>query len=376
MKFKITAAFVVVLLGAAGFSAATVSPAKAYSMIVQTISGKADNPPLPTCSPAPYVFNPSTGKCELPQVTATLIGVKASASDVDSGKVTILAYVNAKGLSRTERSHARKMEIGAGTNVPCYWNSGIGANGQLFWFRDCRRITAYLVHGQWRKGPCGNFLRFSPPAHVVTGRVIMVRNFANVKVHLHAQATVAATSSNCPGTYASGSGTADVIVSFTVYVKSRGSITAQVSGAASAKASANATASVVCAPPTTSTVVTTTTTPGTTTTQTVTTPSPELRLEQIQEMYPNETQPVCADLKNAPSGGGKVVFSVSAGSAPKGSFADGSEPASSGNSRVCDTFQAPNATGTNQVSAELVVGGNDVADDSLGVEIIPQPSNP
>jgi len=162
--------------------------------------------------------------------TVTVGGVSVAAADIASAKVTILSYVKAKGLSKKQKSHAKKMVIGAGTSVPCYWNSGVGVNGARYWFRDCRRITVYLIHGQWRKGPCGNFIRFShPPSHVVTGRVILVRSFAHVKVWLHAHIGVSITEP-CGSATVSGSAEseASVQIYLRVFVKAQGSVTADV----------------------------------------------------------------------------------------------------------------------------------------------------
>ncbi len=138
----------------------------------------------------------------------------------------------------------------------------------------------------------------------------------------------------------------------------------------------------VAPPPTTTSPPPTTTSPPPTTTVVTTTtsaPPPEIKtLTQIQELFPNETDPnVCADVRNVPSGGATIEFSVQAGTAPKGSFVSGaSQTVSSGNSSVCATFQAPATTGTNQYFATLKVGGKQVDQASMWVEIISPPSNP
>ena len=69
-------------------------------------------------------------------------------------------------------------------------------------------------------------------------------------------------------------------------------------------------------------------------------------------------------------------FTVEAGAAPKGTLSPASQSVSSGDSQVCVTYQAPDTTGTNQYFATLKVGGKQVDQDSLWVEIIARPSNP
>lgn len=104
----------------------------------------------------------------------------------EASGITVLRFVNPKGLPQSQRRNCRW--IGAGTNVPMYWNSGIGRDGRLYWFRDSRRTK---ICGN-RKVDCGNFVRFARPrANIVTGPVRMVRNF-NFTVKLKVTASLSA----------------------------------------------------------------------------------------------------------------------------------------------------------------------------------------
>src|SRR3989344_4210054 len=90
----------------------------------------------------------------------------------EASGVKVLRFVNPNGLPQSQRRNCRW--IGAGTNVPTYWNSGVGRDGRLYWFRDSRRTK---VCGN-RKVSCGNYVRFvRPTSNVVTGPVRMVRRF-------------------------------------------------------------------------------------------------------------------------------------------------------------------------------------------------------
>ena len=103
-----------------------------------------------------------------------------------ASSVTALRFVNPNGLPQSQRRNCRM--IGVGTNVPTYWNSGVGQDGRLYWFRDTKRAK---ICGN-RKVACGNFVRFTrPPTNVITGPVRMVRRF-NFTVKLKVTAALSA----------------------------------------------------------------------------------------------------------------------------------------------------------------------------------------
>jgi hypothetical protein len=239
---------------------------------------------------------------------ASVVGAKASASDVATGKVTILSYVKAKGLTKRQVRNSHCRTIGAGTNVPVFWNSGRGANGSLYWFRDSRTTR---VCGN-RKVNCGNFVRYTrPKSHVVTGRVVMVRSLASVKVRLHAYAKVEVTA-----TCGSASAEAESVINISLkqFVKANGNATQSLYDKVVAKATAKASAKIECVvtPPVT------TTTPGTTTTTTTTTTppvSPTMEVKNVTspeevnsdgETYPN----LFGDVYGPNGDSITVVFSV------------------------------------------------------------------
>jgi hypothetical protein len=280
-----------------GFGAVSVHAGKAGIIFQDTIAKlglKADNP-SPTCASG-FWFNAKTGKCDVkptcasgtaynqstnmcdlaPGVTATVIGAQASASDIDTGHVTILADMHIKGVAVNAKN--------------CFWtkpgqpwyNGGYGADGTKF-----KRETtpAELCHkgkmlvkvaGGETGRRCFNEAHLNkPPGPIVKGVVIWVSSLAQIKLHLHAEAHATATSPNCPGTAAEGRGSSDVDISLREYVnvRSRGEVVDRLSADAYGKATANASASVACAPPVTNTVTTiqttTTSSPPVTTTQTV-----------------------------------------------------------------------------------------------------------
>lgn len=129
--------------------------------------------------------------------------------------------------------------------------------------------------------------------------------------------------------------------------------------------------------PTTGTTVTTTTTVTTSTTETTTTTSsspPTINWNTIQEMYPNESQPVCVRTTiPAGEGSGSVDFSVT-DSTNAGFFVDSTEPAANGSDKVCATYQAPSEVGSNTLKAVLNVPGQQSVHDETTVQIITPPS--
>jgi hypothetical protein len=270
-----------------------------------------------------------------PTITMIWSGSDAavSASDVANKNVVFLSNIKANGLSkktvRRAKEHGGCRWIGAGTNVPGYWNSGHGANGVLFWFWDTRHV--FECNG--RKVLCGNFVRFKRPTHnVIThGRVIMVRSFAHLMVRIHLVAQVRASCPDNPGTWASGSATLTQKVSLRMFVKTKGRSTVRLYGNLVDKANVKAQAKVHCE----SMVIDILPPPCNTCNKP--TPPTANNVTQPQEVYVNETYPnICADV-SAPAGHSvRVVFSAKFGSFPDSTF-----NYSGGFARPCKTYHAP-----------------------------------
>lgn len=354
-----------VVMGLAGFAASTASASHLALTIVNTVAGN----PQPYCA-APFVFDKNTASCiPCPQgftydkatqqcdantpVTEQVVGVRASASDIETGKVTILADMNLKGTIRTKRL----TPTGCHWTHGGFWNSGVGANGKRYSFWDSvpgelcpnrNSPTGWVkVAGGTSGRNCHNIAGEKPVYAVVTGRVIMVRSFANVKIHLHAQAYASATNQNCPGSLATGSGTADITISLTEFVKSRGPIEAELTGDATAKASASATASVQCAPPTTTTVTSTTTTTQTSPPPPPPPPAPTVSATTINDVDAGGSSPNFCVTWNVPgSDSGSLTVT-----ATYGHFSPSGSTGVSGGSSSCQwTYYAP---------GEVPAGGKD-----------------
>lgn len=296
MKRFLQVAGLIVLFAAGIMAATTTNPAQAYSTIVQTISSGTGSG-QPPCPPA------SNGQSEACVTSLTFSGVvlggQASASDIDNGKVTILSYINPNGLALADvkkmTAQGKCRWIGEGTDVPVFTNSGArNGSGPLGKFKDTRRTfvchtgkgpsgwqKAYDVANGKKEHPCANYIWFGITGPLIKGRVIVVRNAASIKMHLHATAHVVLVAV-CGKAEASGFG--DVVVSLTDFIRTRGNKQArlQLGGSAVGKAVAKASASISCTvggtPPTTTVVTTTpgTTTVVTTTTTTTTTTTPKV----------------------------------------------------------------------------------------------------
>jgi hypothetical protein len=426
----ITLWVLVAMFAAAGFAASTVnvSPANAAAALMATVGMKSGNAPKPTC-PAPFVFSGKKASCvPCPQgsqfdkasssckaaptavqkcttttdakgtktticvsgAQATVAGKKASASALVSGSITILADSTVKGGVKTVQIHSSMCHF-----VRNFKNSGKDANGHLHFFVDHNGTlcpskaspTGWVkVSGGMTGRHCMNpAAEMGSKFKVIKGTILLVKSFANINVPIRASVSVLVQDS-CG--HAAASVLANASISLSAYARAKGNVSISIFGKTVFSLKESVAASIVCGPTQTVTQPgTTTTLPGTTTTVPVTTttppttttvpvPSPTIRVQQIQELYPNETRPLCANVKNVPSGGGTVDFTVQDGAAPKGTVSPASQPVSSGDSQVCVTYQAPASTGTNQYFATLKVGGKQVDQDSLWVEIIAQPSNP
>lgn len=183
-------------------------------------------------------------------VTPTIMGASASASDVATGRVTVLADVMMKVGVKITRKNCKQIAGG-------WWNSGRDTNGQLKWFRDpypatvCRSTkspTGWVkVAGGLTGRKCFNPAKVNGPApgKVVKGRVLMVVSYAKVKVQLQARAKVGVTAV-CG--YAEGSASANVTISFVSYVRSRGKVNPAIFSEVLGKATANASAKLECKP--------------------------------------------------------------------------------------------------------------------------------
>lgn len=352
--FWVVAVLILACIGAAGTAAATAAAAHMGT-------------PAPTCPP-PYVFSGKKAACvpcpqgsqydttsktctsatpAVPQkcttntdangvkTTVCVTGVQASASDIDTGNVTVLGYIQANGMPRAVvkklTAQGKCFWVGRGTKYPVFTNSGARSGyGPYGKFKDTRRTFVCRTG----KGPsgiqkvydinpvthqkehyCDNYIWLKLLKNLIQGQVLVVRNLANVHMHLHAEAHVTAASPNCPGTTAEGSGQADITITLSEYMRSHGDVTSQLSASAYGKATANAKASVVCAPGTT-TVVTTTTPappPTTTTTTTTTTPTPvsySAVFDTINDIPAGSCRPETLHVNTSVSGQEKIYPNV------------------------------------------------------------------
>ena len=153
----------------------------------------------------------------------------------EASGVTVLRFVMPNGLPQSQRRNCDW--IGAGTKVPGYWNSGVGQDGRLYWFRDSRRAK---ICGN-RKVACGNFVRFTRPSrNVVTGPVRMVRRF-NFTVKLKVTATLSA-SVSAYATCTAGSVTATATATASGWAKAEAFVSAKAKSRTAAWAQAQAAA--------------------------------------------------------------------------------------------------------------------------------------
>ncbi len=249
------------VLGLLCATVVTVGPANAYTRIVQTVAGSGTPPPLPT------------GTVQSSSVTGTVLGGVATASDVDTGRVTFLADVMMTAGVKLHSPRCHWIQGG-------WWNSGRDVNGRLEWFRDpapaevcpsSHSPTGWVkVKGGMTGRTCFNPAKVGmPPGPVVKGRVFIVRSFTNLRIQLHAEAQVLVTAV-CGQASASGSATVSFLLK--TYIKSSGALKEKMVGNAAGKASANASAHLSCVetpPPVTNTTTTSTTVTQTTSTTTV-----------------------------------------------------------------------------------------------------------
>lgn len=145
-------------------------------------------------------------------------------------KFRILSYIKAKGLTKKEVRGAEKcMMIGKGTKVPKYTNSGRSASGGFTKFEDTDREKACRINGQWRLVRCGNFVWFKILPRIFHGRVLLVRTFAQKKIHIRIPLRVRVPSP-CGGPPAEAAAYINQWVRLRVKVKARGNVRIRISG--------------------------------------------------------------------------------------------------------------------------------------------------
>jgi hypothetical protein len=305
-----------------------------------------------------------------------------SASDVANKNVVFLSNIMANGLSkktvRRAKEHGGCRWIGAGTDVPGYWNSGRDANGVLFWFWDTRLV--YECNG--RKVLCGNFVRFQRPKHnVIThGRVIMVRSFAHLVVRIHLVAEARASCPDNPGTWARGSASLTQKVELRMFVKTKGRSTVRLYGKLVDRAGVKAQARVHCETAVAIIISQPPVPPECSCAPPPVKPTPPTvkNVTQPQEVYVNETYPsnICADV-SAPAGHNvKVVFSAKFGSFPDSTF-----NYSGGFARPCKTYHGPGdvtPTGHDVITVTVYDITTSLTDSASSdpFEILRSPANP
>ena len=339
-----------------------VGPAQAYHAAVQTVAGSSTTPAVAKVTS--YKFK------------GVVLGGKASDSDIDTGKVTVLSDVML--------SAGVKITIKQGSSI-CHWNPGGGwnsghdANGKLEYFWDpipaevCpskASPTGWVkVAGGQTGRKCFNPYKVgAPPKHaiIVRGKVLLVRSFVNAVMQLRATASVSLTAV-CG--FAKASGSSAINVRLSDYIKSKGPTKSSLYANAVGKATANAKAQLSCTvavttPPTT-TVITgattvttpssTTTVPGTTTivtpgtTTVITTPSSTTTVPGTTTVVTTTTpaSPTCTfDVKADKSSTSTAIVTVTASAAPSTNFVWGDGTSASGTTTATHTYPAPAASNT------------------------------
>ena len=197
----------------------------------------------------------STSKLDSFTVGATIAKSKASASDVASGKITVLADNPVKGFVDI------KSKACEDTKGP-WTNSFKDANGKIVWYMEkvpgrlCpskASPTGWVKVGGGKTGRnCKNPAKLGKaPGPVVKGPVIFIKSFVNAKVHLDAKATVSVTCEVISGTArakatATATARARVTISLRAFIKSKGNAAYGNSFQAIASANAKAAAQTEC----------------------------------------------------------------------------------------------------------------------------------
>ena len=205
----------------------------------------------------------ATSRLDSLTVGATIAKSKASAKDVASGKITVLADNPVKGSVDIKSPKCF-------TTKGPWTNSFKTAGGKTMWYMEkvpgrlCpskASPTGWVKVGGGKTGRnCKNPAKVGKaPGRVVKGQVIFIKSFVNAKVNLDARATVSVTCEVISGNArakatANATARARVTISLRAFITSKGKAAYDVSisavASANAKAAANAECTVVPPPPT------------------------------------------------------------------------------------------------------------------------------
>lgn len=210
---------------------------------------------LPASAMADAMSTPITG-AQMPSGTTIISGSKVSASDLASGKVTVLAFIKAKGATKKEIKKASKcMYVHPGTP---FTNSGLRGASGYGWFKDLKGAVICNTHrgptgwqkvGLRHKGDshnCGNWVyppHVKPHKPLIKGKIIMVRSFA--KVNLKFKASISLYVSGSCG-WAKASASATVSVSLRLLAKAKGEAVLRLYANAKGSAKVSGSASIHC----------------------------------------------------------------------------------------------------------------------------------
>jgi len=229
-------------------------PAKAAAVLLSSIAMGGSTAPAFANEEIPMSGTEgATVTQENTETTFTINKSKATAHDIAQGEVTVLARVKAKGLSK-EQSQKPGCHSETG-----FWNSGVGSDGNLYWFWDERSATICPSKSSptgWRKEDCANPVRPNendtpPEKKIIEGRVIVANKMnAKVKGNAHSEVSVEA---SCPDGSASASAVAAANANFSVRLRnairvkgSKAVVRAEIEAAGKAKTKAVAKAQVEC----------------------------------------------------------------------------------------------------------------------------------
>lgn len=170
-----------------------------------------------------------------------------NASDISTGKVTILGNIRARGTPKRLEREAETCRTVNGRKNIVYTEGLSGPDRKGTFGRDFRKSRICLIDGQWIRVKCNNRVIFRKPKNVVEGRVLWVKNIARLDLNVKAKAVaVARCEEGGASAYAEGHGSAKARVRFKTFIKSRGNTAITVGGRAWAKAEAAAKAQVEC----------------------------------------------------------------------------------------------------------------------------------
>jgi hypothetical protein len=145
-------------------------------------------------------------------------------------KFKVLSYVKAQGLTKEEVANAEECtEIGEGTDVPVYTNSGISSSGAFVEFEDRDREKTCKIDGVWRLVRCSNIVHFFVKPNIFHGQVLLVKTFAFKKIRIHIPLHVRVPSP-CGGSPAESVAKIDQWVRYKAVVKAKGDVKIRISG--------------------------------------------------------------------------------------------------------------------------------------------------